>query len=113
MEGKQAPRTRTDGWTPERQLRFLDELAHSRSVVKAAAFAGMSRESAYRLRDRKDGALFAALWDQTLQQSGSPREVHSSPLTNGRIMRLLGTRFRRNRGDFVAIGSRRAAASKT
>jgi hypothetical protein len=73
----------------------------------------MSRESAYRLRDRKDGALFATLWDQMLQQSGSPREVHSSPVSNGRIMRLLGTHFRRNRGDFLAIGSTRAAASET
>jgi hypothetical protein len=113
MEGKQPHRIRTDGWTPERQFRFLDELTRSRSVVKAAAFAGMSRESAYRLRDRKDGALFAALWDQILQPSGSALEVHNSPLTNGRIMGLLGMHFRRNRGDFVAIGSRRAAASET
>ena len=56
------PRTRRDGWTPERQLRFLDALARTGSVTRAAAFAGMSRESAYRLRNRRDGALFAAAW---------------------------------------------------
>ena len=44
-------KARTDGWTPERQLRFLEALADSRSIAQAAASAGMSRESAYRLRD--------------------------------------------------------------
>jgi len=60
-------RSRRDGWTVERQLRFLDALARTRSVTRAAAFAGMSRESAYRLRDRRDGALFAAAWDRALE----------------------------------------------
>jgi hypothetical protein len=61
----------------------------------------MSRESAYRLRERRDGALFALLWDQALAfQAG---EVHIPPLTNGRLMRLLGNHFRRERGDFSAM----------
>jgi hypothetical protein len=60
-------RIRRDGWTPERQLRFLDALARTRSVIAAARDAGMSRESAYRLRERREGALFALLWDRTLQ----------------------------------------------
>jgi hypothetical protein len=101
---------RRDGWTPERQLRFLDALARSRSVVKAAASAGMSRESAYRLRDRKEGTLFAALWDQILQPSrSSGLEVHTVAPSDGRLARLLGTHFRRERGDFSAI---RSAATK-
>jgi hypothetical protein len=58
---------RRDGWTPDRQLRFLDTLARTRSVTRAARAAGMSRESAYRLRGRKDGALFAAAWDRALE----------------------------------------------
>jgi hypothetical protein len=61
------PKIRRDGWTPERQLRFLDTLARTRSVTRAARAAGMSRESAYRLRGRKDGALFAAAWDRALE----------------------------------------------
>ena len=57
---------RRDGWTPARQLRFLDVLARTRSVTRAAAAAGMSRESAYRLRNRPSAALFAAAWDRAL-----------------------------------------------
>src|SRR3954462_8865347 len=101
----QKPKTRRDGWTPERQLRFLDALARTRSISKAAAAAGMSRESAYRLRERREGALFAALWDEAL--AFPPAEVHIPPLTDGRIMRLLGNHFRREYGNFAAIGVKR------
>jgi hypothetical protein len=61
------PKIRRDGWTAERQLRFLGALAATRSVTKAARVAGMSRESAYRLRKRKEGGLFAAAWDRALE----------------------------------------------
>lgn len=60
-----SPPTRRDGWTAERQLRFLDALARTGSIVRAAASTGMSRESAYRLRRRSP--LFAALWDRALK----------------------------------------------
>ncbi|MFL6743916.1 MAG: hypothetical protein ACJ8E3_08185 [Sphingomicrobium sp.] len=106
-------KTRRDGWTPERQLRFLDALTGTRSISKAAAAAGMSRESAYRLRERREGALFAALWDRALAFQPSPAEVHIDALTSGRLMRLLGNHFRRERGDFVAIGVRRAGMRGT
>lgn len=59
-------RFRRDGWTPARQLAFLGALARTRSVTRAAAAAGMSRESAYRLRKRDPGGLFAAAWDRVL-----------------------------------------------
>jgi len=76
---EQAPsqRFRRDGWTPARQLRFLDALARTRCVTRAAAAAGMSRESAYRLRKRPSAALFAAAWDRVLA-SPPPRapKVH-------------------------------------
>lgn len=62
MGENHTPKIRRDGWIAERQLRFLDALAVTRSITKAAACAGMSRESAYRLAKRKDGALFAAAW---------------------------------------------------
>lgn len=96
---------RADGWTAERQLRFLDALARTCSVSKAAAAAGMSRESAYRPRDRRDGALFAALWDRAAALT--PGESHNAPLTDGKIMRLLGNHYRRERGDFACIGCAR------
>ena len=53
---------RRDGWTVERQLAFLEILSRTRSVTKAARAAGMSRESAYRLRARDPHGLFAAAW---------------------------------------------------
>ena len=109
------PRTkiREDGWTGERQLRFLDTLSRTRSVTKAAAAAGMSRESAYRLRERREGALFALLWDRAIAFQPHPAEVHIDGLSNGRLMRLLGNHFRRERGDFAAIGVRRAGMRGT
>jgi len=100
----QGRRIRRDGWTAERQLHFLDALAASGSVRKAAASAGMSRESAYRLRERKDGALFAALWDRAFQPARA--EVHIGVLSDGRIARLLGNHYRRERGDFLNIGGK-------
>ena len=104
----QERKIRRDGWTPERQLRFLDALASSRSVAEAAASAGMSREGAYRLRNRSEGTLFALLWDRALEPVCSPREVHTGTLTDGRIMRLLGNHYRRQSGDFLNIGKRNA-----
>jgi hypothetical protein len=56
-------RCRRDGWTAERQLRFLQVLAATHSVTRAAASVRMSRESAYRLRSRLKGGLFALAWD--------------------------------------------------
>jgi hypothetical protein len=99
---------RRDGWTPERQLRFLDALARTRCVSHAATSAGMSREGAYRFRNRCDGALFAALWDRILAPGTLSGEVHIEALGDGRIMRLLGNHYRRKRGDFLNIGSAEA-----
>jgi hypothetical protein len=109
MSNSDSPKIRRDGWTAERQFRFLDQLASTRSVAEAAASAGMSRESAYRLRNRRDGALFALLWDRVLAPEARPSEVHSQPLTNGRLMRLLDMHFRRERGDFARFAPRAAA----
>jgi len=67
---------RRDGWTPARQLRFLDAFGSTRSVTRAAAAAGMSRESAYRLRKRASAGLFAAAWDRLLA-SPAPRASES------------------------------------
>jgi hypothetical protein len=94
---------RRDGWTAERQLRFLDVLSRTRSVSEAAAAARMSRTSAYRLRERREGVLFAALWDMVFEPKG---EVDIPPLTDGRLARLLGNHYRRKRGDFANIGRR-------
>ena len=57
-------RPRRDGWTPARQLAFILRLALLGCVAAAAAAVGMSRESAYRLRDHPGAASFAAAWDK-------------------------------------------------
>jgi len=69
-------RGRHDGWTIARQVRFLDALVRTRSVAKAAASAGMSRESAYRLRRRAGSELFSALWDRAFEPALHPAGRH-------------------------------------
>jgi hypothetical protein len=111
MSAADSPTTtkiRRDGWTTERQLSFLDALVSSRNVGKAATFSGMTRESAYRLRNRRDGVLFAALWDRALA-GHTPifAESHNRQLSDGALARLLGPHFRRDRGDYARFIARR------
>jgi hypothetical protein len=56
-------RVRADGWTPDRQARFIGYLAEAGSVAEAARRVGMSRMAAYRLRRRKGAESFAHAWD--------------------------------------------------
>lgn len=66
-EGCALPATiRRDGWTPERQRRFCEVLADCGHVEQAAMAVGMSREGAYRLRNRAAGRAFALAWDAAL-----------------------------------------------
>jgi hypothetical protein len=57
-------KARRDGWTPARQLAFILRLALLGGVAAAARAVGMSRESAYRLREHPGAAGFAAAWDK-------------------------------------------------
>ena len=59
-------RARHDGWTEERQRAFIAALASTFCVDRAAAAAGLSRESAYRLRRHAGARSFAAAWDSIL-----------------------------------------------
>ena len=59
-------RHRRDGWTRERQRTFIAALARYLCVDRAAAAAGMSRESAYRLRRHPGAASFADAWSLIL-----------------------------------------------
>ncbi len=106
-------KVRRDGWTPERQLRFLDELVSTRSVGRAAACANMSREGAYRLRNRCEGTLFALLWDRALAPAPSPLEGHNRAVMDGRIMRAFGNHFRRESRNFRPIAPPAPNASET
>jgi len=86
---------RRDGWTPARQIRFLDMLARTRSVTRAARAAGMSRESAYRLRKRDPDGLLAAAWDRAMQSHNTVSMRGPRPVPeNGVFVRLVERRSR-------------------
>ena len=57
-------RSRSDGWTPERRLRFLDALASTGSVARAAAAAGSligGGSWGFELSHLADGALYEVI----------------------------------------------------
>lgn len=64
-------RPRLDGWTEEKQRRFIETLADTGLVNVAAKAVGMSRESAYRLRRSAHGAAFARAWDAARHHAGA------------------------------------------
>lgn len=61
---------RLDGWTEEKQRRFIEALADTGLVGHAARAVGMSRETAYRLRRSPHGAAFARAWDAARHHAG-------------------------------------------
>jgi hypothetical protein len=58
---------RHDEWTREKMAGFLRELAATQSVAAAAKSVGMSRQSAYKLRNRCEGTPFALAWEVALE----------------------------------------------
>jgi len=63
-------RPRLDGWTEEKQRRFIEVLADTGLVGHAARAVGMSRVSAYQLRRAGHGAAFARAWDAARHHAG-------------------------------------------
>lgn len=63
-------RQRLDGWTEEKQRRFIEVLADTGLVGHAAKAVGMSRESAYRLRRAPHAGALARAWDAARQHAG-------------------------------------------
>jgi hypothetical protein len=60
-------KARHDGWTEARQRRFIDVLAATKSLTRACQAVGMSRTSAYKLRDRPGARQFRLAWDAVLR----------------------------------------------
>ena len=60
-------RFRHDGWTPERQERFIEVLAASGCVEHAARAVGKSVSSAYALKSRAEAQPFRLAWDAALE----------------------------------------------
>jgi hypothetical protein len=59
-------KSRRDGWTAGSQKLFIAGLAAGLGVSGAVRLVGMSRQTAYRLRERPGAAGFAAAWDRAL-----------------------------------------------
>ncbi|MDK2761824.1 MAG: hypothetical protein KYX64_10770 [Sphingopyxis sp.] len=61
-----SPRERRDGWTPEKQVDFIEALGECGCVTEACERVGLSPSTAYRLRRRVDAYSFRAAWDAAL-----------------------------------------------
>ena len=88
-------RARRDGWTPARQCAFLAQLYLTGSATAAAGAVGMSRASAYRLREREGAQGFAHAWDAVFVPPGAgpiagPR-VDWRKVTNPTLVRWVET----------------------
>ena len=66
-------RARKDGWTAERQRRFVDLLAAGCGPSEAAGAVGMSKQSAFGLRRRAGAESFAAAWDAAAASAAERR----------------------------------------
>lgn len=62
---------RRDGWTEEKQRRFIEVLADTGLVAMAAREVGMSRQAAYKLRRAPHAAAFARAWDMARERAGA------------------------------------------
>ncbi|HEX8533120.1 MAG TPA: hypothetical protein VF662_03050 [Allosphingosinicella sp.] len=56
-------RARHDGWTPDRQFRFIVAIARGAGPKEAAGSVGLSRQTAHALRRKPGAEGFAAAWD--------------------------------------------------
>jgi len=55
-------KARHDGWTPQRQVEFIEALAVCGCIEEACRAVGMSQTSAYNLRNRSDARAFRLAW---------------------------------------------------
>jgi hypothetical protein len=90
-------RHRHDGWTPERQERFLERLAGTGCVREACRGAGLSKTSAYRAYQRMPD--FAMRWDRALaarrpmmEDAAFERAVHGAVVPLTRMGKVVGKR---------------------
>jgi hypothetical protein len=60
---------RADGWSPQKQRRFIEALADTGSVADAARDISMSVMSCYRLRRSPGAESFAAAWDAAIREA--------------------------------------------
>jgi hypothetical protein len=91
-------RAQHNGWCPARQQRFILSLARGLDVSEAARALGMTRQSAYRLREKAGAESFAAAWDRVQAFAREAASVRRSPMAGlGGIETVLVPRHYRGR----------------
>lgn len=86
-------------WSRAKMARFLNELAATHSVSAAARAVGMTRQSAYRLRQRLKGQAFDLAWEaavasayDALHQAALDRALNGVEAPVHHKGELVGTR---------------------
>jgi len=94
---------RHDGWTPERQKAFIEALADTGSVSRAAAMVNMAQANCYTLRRAPGAEQFRAAWDAALDFGlARLKDIAFERAIEGQLEpmvvggKLLGYRRRRN-----------------
>lgn len=90
-------KARHDGWSPDRQRRFVMALARGCGVGEASRQIGQSRQTAYRLRRRAGAESFAAAWDAALDFAWQAHGAAAGGRVPGGLGTLLVPRFYRGR----------------
>ena len=85
-------RARHDGWTPVRQYHFLLTLADKGKIAAACRAAGVTRQSAYRLRADPRAAAFAAAWDAALDHRSEQAARNATGPSNHQACCILRLR---------------------
>ena len=92
-------RVRHNGWTPDRQLAFIEALADTGSVKSAARSIGITDVSAYHLRRQPGAEQFAAAWDaaidlgtRRLEDIAYDRAINGTEVPVYAFGKIIGTR---------------------
>ena len=94
---------RHDGWTPERQLGFIEALADTGSVKAAAHRVNMTPEGAYLLRRHTEATTFRTAWEaalalgvQQLEDIAMERALYGTEVPVYSYGKLIGSRIVHN-----------------
>jgi hypothetical protein len=105
-------KARHDGWTAARQVHFIEVLAATRSIAAACGAVGMSRTSAYKLRDHPEARQFRLAWSaalrpdiEVIRRHGAPPKLtpHRQPTSSA--LSTLQTYLARLREEEQRLGS--------
>ena len=69
---------RHDGWTPERQRAFIEALADTGSVSRAARMVNMAQANCYTLRRAPGAESFRSAWEAALDFGVSGSRISRS-----------------------------------